>query len=214
MSLLKTVLGIRRVSTDVGDTIQAIALRELGDTSRWTDLVAFNDLLPPYLTDSLALAGPRVLLAGQQDIKIPSSAPPANGVTDADDVFGTDLSLAGGRLSATPGGDLQTISGVPNLSQALANVLATPMQDLAYHPGYGCDVFKLIGLGESTTRNHLAAAFVARAIRGDKRISRVENAVGTIAGDVISVTATAVAVDGTRLPAGLGPAAPGTLPGQ
>lgn len=210
MTITKPILGVRRANTNVGDTVQAIALRELGDTARWHDLVAINNLLPPYLTDDMALAGPRVLLAGQQNIRIPASAPPASGVADPDTVFGSDISLARGRIEATDGGDMLTISGTPNLSQALTNALATHPGDLAYHRTYGCDVYRLIGQGASTTRDRLAAAFVARTIRADRRVARVEGATGTITGDTIDVTATAVAVDGKRVLTGVSSGSPGS----
>lgn len=209
MSITKAIAGIRRAATNVGDTIQAIALRETGEMSRWYDLVQLNNLLPPYLTDKLELAGPRVLLAGQQTIRIPAAAPPPTGVADTETVFGTDLRLDGGRLDATPGGDLLTVSGAPNLTQALRNRLVTHPGDLGYHPRYGCDVHKLVGRGGTSTTDQLAVAFVARAIRSDARIARVEGAVGGLVGDTINISATAVSVDGKRLPAGLITGAPG-----
>lgn len=199
----KRIGGFRQVPTDVGDTPRSIALRELGDASRWTDLVALNGLKPPYLTDDLALAGPGVLLAGQQNIRVPAAAPPASGIADPLSVFGTDIFLPNGRIAVTPGGDMATISGVPNLDQALRNVLATHTKDLNYYPRYGCDTYRLIGQGGTATANRLAVAYVARAVRADSRISRIISATGGIVGDAILVDVVAVTVDGKRVSASI-----------
>lgn len=203
MSILKTVRGYRQVATNVGDTPRSIALRELGDAARWTDIVGLNKLVPPYLVDDLASAGPGVLLAGQQTLKVPASPPPASGVTDAQSVFGTDIRLARGRLEATAGGDLLTVSGVPNLAQALTNRLATHTGELAYHPRYGCEVYRLIGQGGTATADRLAEVLVSRAVRSDPRIARVSQASATIGGDVIRASVTAITVDGKRIAASL-----------
>lgn len=214
MSTTKPIAGFRQAPTNVGDTVQAIALRELGDASRWYDLVHVNGLVPPYLTDDLSAAGPSVLLAGQQSIKIPAPAPPASGVADATSVFGTDMSLAGGRLAAAAGGDFLTVAGVPNLTQALTNRLATHLGDLTYHPQYGCDVYRLLGQGGTATANLFAAAQVAKAVRADARVARVVDAVAVLRGDGITATATAITVDGKRVPTGIpnGSAAAAAVP--
>ena len=43
----RELTGYRYASTNHGDTIQQVAFRELGDASRWAELVWINDLLPP-----------------------------------------------------------------------------------------------------------------------------------------------------------------------
>ncbi|HEY0205069.1 MAG TPA: hypothetical protein VGC15_13080 [Acetobacteraceae bacterium] len=209
MSVVKRVSGYREVETNVGDTIKLIALRELGDAARWTDIVALNSLRPPYLVDSLALAGPGVLLAGQQVLKVPAAPPPTSGVADTDSVFGTDVQLIAGRITAAPGGDMQTVSGVKNLDQAIGNALATHPGDLVYYPRYGCEVYSLIGQGGSATSDRLAAAMVARTVRADGRVARVRSTVGSIAGDTIRVSCDAVTVNGKVISATL-PAAAAT----
>ena len=205
----KAIAGFRRADTRLGDTVQKIALRETGDAANWYDIVALNGLLPPYLTDDFASASPTVLWAGQQTIKIPAPAPAASGVADADAVFGTDMALTGGRLTATDSGDFAVVAGVPNLAQALGNRLATHPGDLLYHPEYGCSIYKLLGQGGTATANLYAAAQLARALRSDARISSVEDAVANLAGDTITASATAITVDGKRVPTGI-PAGPAT----
>lgn len=209
MSITKRLIAFRRADTRVGDSLQAIAARELGDAGRWPDLVAINGLQPPWITDDLGVASPTVLLAGQQQIKVPAASPAVSGVTDRDSVFGTDVALPGGRLQVTATGDLAVIGGAANLTQALSNRLASHLKDLDYHPDYGCDVYKLIGKGGTATADQLAVALVSRAVRSDGRVASIESATGTIAGDRIDVQVKAIAVDGRRVSVGI-PAGPGT----
>lgn len=201
MTIAKPLSGIRVAATRAGDTLPAIAARELGDAARWYDLAAINNLLPPWITDDPALVGPRVLRAGA-DILIPAAAPDPSGVAAGPDdaVFGTDLVLPGGLLQRSEGGDFDLVGGAKNLTQAVAHRLATPERSVIYHQDYGCAIHELVGARADPVANQLGALFVERALRADPRISQVEGTTATITGDVLDVTATAVAVDGRRLP--------------
>ncbi|WP_431860120.1 GPW/gp25 family protein [Azospirillum sp.] len=202
MSWTKTVSGYRKAEVRVGDSLQTIAARELGDARRWYDLANLNNLLPPYITDDPATAGPRVLLVGAT-LMVPSAAPTPSAVTDRDDVFGTDVALAGGKLEVDEAGDLRTVSGTTNLKQALTHRLVTRPGELLFHPDYGCGVYELIGRKGGAATNKLAAVLVERALRADPRVDRVASAVATISGDSVRVESTAVTVDGKHLPVGV-----------
>ena len=200
-SFTQSVTGYRSAETRVDDTMQKIAARELGDAARWYDIVALNNLLPPYITNSLASAGPNVIFAGST-ILIPSPAPAPSGVADPEAIFGTDCLLQDGQLTANANGDVATISGVPNLVQALENRLETHPGDLTFHPTYGCKVYTLLGQGADQSTLQLAASFVASAIQADPRISSVEGAAVSVTGDTVAVSATAITVDGKKQPVG------------
>ncbi|HVB37361.1 MAG TPA: hypothetical protein VND92_02450 [Vicinamibacterales bacterium] len=193
----KLAAGVRVVETRVDDTLQAIAARELGDAARWPDIANLNNLLPPYITPDLALAGPRVAFAGQP-IKVPSAPPAASGVADPNAVFGTDIALVNGQITDDGSGDLLTVSGPANLAQAITGRLVTRPGELLFHPAYGCAVYGLLGGGATAAAVQLAASFVARAVRSDPRVSAVENATAVVQGDALVTSAVAVTVDGKR----------------
>lgn len=201
MSFERTLAGYRRVTVLVGDTLQRIALRELGDAARWYDLVNLNGLRHPYLAAGPADGAPGILAPGQT-IKVPSDAPDPSGVTGSDGVFGTDAELRAGVLVATAGGDFATITDSANLKQAILHRIAVRPGELLYHPAYGCQIHDLLGRGGDAVANQLGALFVDRALRADPRIARTERTVASIGGDVLRVEATAVAVDGKRIAIG------------
>ncbi|MFZ5824105.1 MAG: GPW/gp25 family protein, partial [Bacillota bacterium] len=95
--------------------------------------------------------------------------------------LGTDLALSHGRtmLSAlrlvAAGGDLATVSGWENLSQAIWLRLGVPQGDLAHlgHPGFGSRLHLLIGRLVTPQTLALAKAYVREALRREPRIAAI-----------------------------------------
>lgn len=201
MSFQRSLRGFRRVETRRGDTLQAVALRELGDASGWPDLAAINGLIPPYIVDNLSDFVPGVLIAGQL-LTVPAPAAPASGVAGTEDVLGSDMQLAAGLLQADAGGDFAIVSGGANLAQAIQNRLSTRPGELVFHPRYGCKVFDLLGGGAGPVTGQLAATYVDSACRSDPRVATTAGTVATVTGDAIQTQTTAISVDGKRLPIG------------
>jgi hypothetical protein len=204
MSLKQRARGYRLAETYLGDTIQMVAMRELGAADRWPELVAYNGLAPPYLVDSLqgieesGDAG-TVLLAGMH-MRVPAMQP-ENEVSSPDDIFGTDIELGqDGFLSASAGGDLQLVEDLPNLSQALRLRLGTYQNELVWHPMYGNPLFKLIGQKPDAVTLQYAAALGERTLRSDPRIDSIARIESFVGADAVGVDATAITVDGRPLP--------------
>ena len=93
---LRTPLnGFRFAETRFGDTLQAVAMRELGDGKRWFELAAINGLVPPYITDDATLSGGGVLLSGAL-VLVPAATSAAI-TTDPDLVFDRDVQMTNGQ---------------------------------------------------------------------------------------------------------------------
>lgn len=201
MSLFERVRGrVRRVETRRGDTLQKVAARELGNASRWSELAGINDLLPPYLTDDPAAVSAKVMLTGSPilvpDLGTTALAQPA---PNPEAVFGRDISnrgQAGMRGLALVDGDIATIGGNDNFVQAITNRLETRLRELTFHPSYGNGAFDLIGRAASA----INASLIERAVAADPRVARMEGVTAEIRADVIRITGTAVAVDGSTAP--------------
>jgi phage baseplate assembly protein W len=204
MTVNRSYVGYRLAQTRMGDTIQKVAARELGQAGRWPELVAYNGLAPPYLVDSLSgleesSDGGQVLLTGGY-VKIPAARPP-NQVSDPRDIFGTDVLLdRDGQLTANENGDLEVIRDVANLTQALNIRLATHVKELVWHPTYGNPLHDLVGRANDEVNLLLSEALASRTLRSDPRIDRIERITTEANGDVIHVDAITITVDGRPLP--------------
>lgn len=179
-----------------GDTLQALAAREMGDANRWPELVWINALTWPYLTGDPERVAPGVLLYGQL-IKVPA---PVGVFTDSGDrgqVYERDCALAGRLLADDGAGDLLVAAGADNLRQQLAHRIATPRGQATRHPEYGCMVWRLIGRVSGPTAAQLGGEYVKAALGADYRVARVEGATAQIVGDTVRVSARAVAIEGS-----------------
>lgn len=190
----KPLAGYRFVEIQQGDTLQSIAARELNDAGRWSELIAYNNLVPPYITDDPSLVSEKVRRYGQQ-LLVPAPLPVISTVTDPDLVFEVDIALKKGMLGVV-NGDFELVSGRANLRQAIKHRLETDRGELVYHGDYGSFVRKLIGAVNGPTAALLAAQYASSAVRADERISSVTKATADVRGDVIDVRIEAEPVAG------------------
>lgn len=86
---------------------------------------------------------------------------------------GRDLSTT--RRPETGGVDLERLSGVDNLKQALLLRFLTPVGELALlgHPNYGSRLFELIGERNTPTNRNRAKMFVLQALAQEPRVAEV-----------------------------------------
>lgn len=188
--------GYRFVDTQVGDNLQLIAFRELGDAAQWPILIAYNKLIYPYITDDPTEAGPGVILTGAQ-ILVPAPVPVIQATTDPTLVFEVDVALdQNGLLQADASGDFAIVSGAANLQQALANRVTTDAGELIYHGEYGTLIRQLLGAMNGPNAGLLAAAYDTAAVLLDPRVLSVRSSVVNIAGDDIDVSLEVIPIIG------------------
>ena len=190
----RPLYGFRFIDILFGDTLPVIAARELGDAGRWAEIIALNSMIYPYITDDPDKVVPGVFLSGTC-ITVPASAP-SSAQPDPNSVFGTDILLVNGKMTVA-NGDIVTVSDLPNLEQALGNLITTDQGELIYHTEYGTKIRRLIGDMNGPTAALLAANDAKTAVARDKRISTVNTSTGTVSGDAIIVNVVAEAINGT-----------------
>jgi len=196
MSFMREAPGIRLAETRYGDTLQRIALRELGDASRWVELAELNGLRPPYLAES-STSGSKILAYGAT-IKIPSPSSQVSAAADPEGAYGVDLVLDGKHFVAE-NGDIALVSGVKNLSQALRHRVTVGKRELGFHPDFGCHVREMLGASNAPASSQLAAFYVRSALLEDERVSEVSSCIAELMGDQIRVVAKIVPVSGVPI---------------
>jgi len=183
------------------DTVFGIAQRLLGDQSRWKEIVVLNDLKAPYFSESGD--GISVLRPGDTVLFPSTSAIAGTGVSEdlstADALakrLGRDLKLSsfqsfGGSedfdLSVNQRGDLDVISGIPNMKQAVRIKFGVEQGTLPTHPSFGIEV----PIGSKINVRSLIG-FKLNAIGSllqDNRISDVSELSFETSGNVVTVTA-------------------------
>lgn len=190
--------SFRLVKTQYGDTLQDVAMRELGDENRWIELVWLNDLISPYLTDDSALAGGRVVLNGNL-IRVPAPAGVYADPENKGQVYERDCKMVNRRLVLDEFGDIAVVAGVANLTQQLRHRINTPTGQLRRHPEYGCRIHHLRGQVAGPVALQLSRDYVKATIQAEYRISSVVSVAAEIEGDVTRVHAVGEAIAGDRL---------------
>lgn len=199
MTAARPLIGYRFAAVEFGDTLQRIAARELGDASRWPDLVAINRLLPPFIVhDEAAAAGMDGVLYPGQFLRVPAAVAVADAEQSPDEVFYRDVKLVDGDIQIV-NGDFVVVGGRENLRQALAHRLDTDQGELMFHPTYGSRLRRIVGTVNGPTASLLADQFAREAVAADPRISAVSASSAEVSGDRIVVTVEAVPIVGNSV---------------
>ncbi|UIS74642.1 putative baseplate protein [Morganella phage Mecenats66] len=186
----------RTAIINVGDTIQRIASRELGDGNRWNEIAWINSLRSPYIVE---LPGDRIegTLAPGDFILIPSPVGPITSRHYNEDVLATDLDCSGNdRQLSLENGDLKLISGKANLRQQLRNKLNVPAGSLVRHSTFGTKIKQVLGMGNAPLAGNLAAEYSRNSLLSDFRVDAVSSVTSTITGDKIETRANVILING------------------
>jgi phage baseplate assembly protein W len=198
-----------------GDTVQSIAQQELGDMSRWIELVQFNSLRHPYIVDTveekmqnpdhLVTIGDTVLVQIESDSQSDLiSSLKSTTQYDQEEIFalalGKDLDILPlAKAIGSPGwdsevfemkansrGGIATKRGIENLKQSLYIRLITPLGSYLGHPKYGSKVYMYLGNKNTEENAALLDIEIERTIKTDGRVKAVENMGHTISGNSYS----------------------------
>lgn len=179
------------------------AKRLMGSEGYWKVLVQANNLEPPYISKN----GGVNQLAWGDIIRVPQygGSPEANKFVQKDpleeagniavqnlNTLGTDIAVEYTvygvetvvDLATNRSGDLETISGLPNMAQALNLKLLTERGALPMHPDYG--LIKTVGSkGTISAAQQQSFAFKSTMLT-DARVESVDSVSVVIDGDLIS----------------------------
>lgn len=193
----RSITGFRYVNTQHGDTLQAIALRELGDASLWSTLVWFNNLQPPYIVDDPSEAGAGVIVTGST-IAVPAAVAEVDADVSPDEVFLADAKLVNGQLQFE-NGDMAVVSGRENLDQAVGNRMQTNNNELLFHPTYGLNFGRLKGALNGAVLELVAEQYVVDGMRNENRIKQVSQVTASSSGDRLIVQCELVPISGVNI---------------
>lgn len=205
---IQDVTDVRYYVVLAGDTIEGISFKTLGDVTFWKMLAEFNGLAYPYI--STATPKPDKTLGPGDTIAIPITFPTAQQVNnlvlgssidskDPNSGYGVDfyldpshditfqLTTATNTLQKKFKDDLVTVTGVPNLMQALDLKLNVHKGELISHPQYGMTDFT----GYRTTNLLSAKAYTEfrSTMFSDSRVADVVNQNITISADIMNYSA-------------------------
>ena len=144
----------------LGESLHTLALRVYGDADRWTEIARLNGWIDPF-----RLASGRIATAGDL-VLLPQ---PLGDDVSAVDAFGEDLRLTEeGDLLLTEEGDLATISGPPNLEQAVRLRISAELGETIILEDYGIPAMigRRLAAGSA---GYLAAHLRGQLVR-DRRI--------------------------------------------
>lgn len=133
--------AVKQMKLQAGITLERLAQQELGDSTRWGEIVEVNGLKAPYISDDPQESRDGVIRAGQ-NILIPipllngfSQVPVGKenklnkGMSELEKSLGVDFKVDSNYdLVLTSSGDLELIAGAQNMAQAT-------LLKLRYEPG-------------------------------------------------------------------------------
>lgn len=133
-----------------GQTLERIAQQELGDSTRWGELVEVNGLKAPYVTDdkSSTLEGvlrpgdtfliPTAAVSGFSQVPSAKDIKTTVGLSELEKSLGTDLKVTSNfDLSLSNSGDLEVVSGAQNMAQAVILKLSYTKGEIMRYPELG-----------------------------------------------------------------------------
>lgn len=177
-----TYNGYKTYTVGGDDTLQRIALNEMGNESLWpfialANSIVSNEELEPNSTILIPISTVGQISNDQYIVSSNVSYDP----------LGTDLALDSNGNILLGGNDLVTISGIPNLLQAINTRLQTEQGQMIKETTFG--ILTQVGNPGVGLSNSYAQMAIKASLIQDPRISQVENVNVLIQGDELFITA-------------------------
>lgn len=145
--------AVRQIKLPAGTSLERLAQIELGDSTRWGEIVEVNNLKAPYVSDDPQEARDGVLKAGS-NILIPtpvlngfSQAPNGKenkltiGMSELEKSLGVDFKIDSSfDLVMSSSGDLEIIAGAENMAQGTILKLSYDPGDVMAYPELGAGI--------------------------------------------------------------------------
>jgi len=177
------------------DNIRNLSHRLLGDFTKWRELVAINELDPPFIVPDKAafLARGLRVLEPSDVLFYPRGEQRQQDQQTRLHPYGRDVNMNPDGYLVFQGGTLALTSGIANLSQALTRRLNTRLGNLPAHPDtYGHVMYSYIGRVANQAILETILLEARRATTADSRVASVQ-ATATTSSDTGLVTLTAYA---------------------
>ena len=182
--------AMAQVRISQGDTLERIALRELGDAERWPELAILNNLVSPFIVgfgkivpntkkvgDLLLIPKPSVF--GFRSQETVNESIETKGLSEIEKNQGVDLKIdlnsedpvGKGDLLINDRGDLELSVGGGNAAQAILIKLLLEKGDLIDYPEIGSNLL----IGRRDLRVEDLRSSIIRTMTADERFERIEN---------------------------------------
>lgn len=172
-SLLFAATAARKIRAIEGDTLQGIALRELGDSSRWREIALLNDLS----SSNEVVSGINLLIPGDSSVVSGGKdSLSSSGITPEERFYGRDWRVFQNKwgklqLARTSNYDTATVGGVKNCENAILTRVTIEQGTLPENAEYG--FFSPIGDPQSVNDLLMYKNSVERTVLQDPRFRSV-----------------------------------------
>ena len=145
--------AVKQLKYEGGMTLERIALKELGDSTRWGEIVEVNGLEAPFITDDASETNPYILKPGSNflvpipavngfsDIQVTKDNKVTKGLSTLERSLGVDFKLTPDfDLSLSNSGDLELVAGSSNMAQSIILKLSYGKGELLHAPFIGASL--------------------------------------------------------------------------
>lgn len=142
--------AVKQMKLDRGMTLERLAQQQLGDSTRWGEIVEVNNLKAPYISedpqearDGVLKPGDNILIPipvqnGFSQVPVGKENKLTKGMSELEKSLGTDLKVNKDfDLVLTSSGDLELVAGAENMAQGTLLKLSYEPQEVMLYPEIG-----------------------------------------------------------------------------